>query len=224
MPIQKAYLPQWSPFSHILLEYSFSWELATVEFGSSLWSPITQCGGKHWEEVSGCCGSPLGLISEVHGFQGNADQKPNALHCLAQLDVQPNVGFFQINKWEYLIVCKPFHRINPAPLAAKLWALTVIGNILKNGNRTLEEFKNNGHYTKWQREEKDACLGKGLFCYQWTIQEYKQTWVWAREKLPNEGHALRRGVENPRDTTVPSSCLSRFKEPIVYTPQSQEGD
>lgn len=154
MPIQKAYPPQWSPFSQILLEYSFSWELARVEFGSSLWSPITQCGGNHWEEVSGCYRPPLGLISEVHGFQGNAAQKPNALHCLAQLDVQPKVGFSQINKWEYLSECKPFHRINPASLAAKLWALIVIANILKvETKRILEESENNGHYTKWQRRK-----------------------------------------------------------------------
>lgn len=80
-------------------------------------------------------------------------------------------------------------------------------------------------------EEKDAFLANVLFCYQWTIQEYKQTWAktspggaWAGEKLPNGGDALRRGVVNPGDTTVPSFCLSRLKEPTVYPPQSQESD
>lgn len=142
-------------------------------------------------------------------FPRQCSPETQCLHCLAQLDVQPKVGSFQVNKWEYLIVCKPSHRINSAPLAAKLWTLTVIGNVLKmETKRILEEFKNNGHYTKWQRR-RDTCSAKVLFCYQWNIQEHKQTWaktspggVWAREKLPH-----RRGAVNPEDTTVPSFCL-----------------
>lgn len=58
-----------------------------VGFGVSLlnaghWEPLV-------EEASGCYGSPLGLISELHGCQDNVAQKPNALYFLASLTPSP---------------------------------------------------------------------------------------------------------------------------------------
>lgn len=71
----------------MLLEYFYCWEMAGVEFGSSLWSLITQGGGGLGEplkeEASICDGPLLGIISKPQNFQASLAQKPNALPCLA---------------------------------------------------------------------------------------------------------------------------------------------
>lgn len=71
----------------MLLEYFYSWEMARVKFGSSLWSLITQGEGGLGEplkkEASICDGPLLGIISKPQNFQASLAQKPNALLFLA---------------------------------------------------------------------------------------------------------------------------------------------
>lgn len=61
-------------------------------------------------------------------------------------------------------MCKPLHKIDSAPLAAKLLALGL-----------LEEFINNAGCTK--RQEGEHGLVKVLFCWRQNIQESIKSWV-----------------------------------------------